>query len=104
MLQIQGSLVVIPQSVSMDTGTMRVSEDQPSLPAVVQTLHTLSGDVTIVFPIDTVDQVIHGLQEKKKAAKKEAQATSSDLVIPGSMQEVESFAKAVNELETEQKP
>lgn len=95
MLQIQGTLQVIPVSVHTESGTLRVDEGQPEQPAVVQTYVSLNGPVQVVFPADTVPQLIEQLQN---AADEANSKPSSDIYIPSSMQEAEAIAKTQEQL------
>lgn len=93
MINIEGRVQVLPNSVSYDSGKLRVGEE--SLPAVIQSLISDNGVVQVIFPADKVDAVIEGLQQMKEEAEKNH---SSDIYIPTSDKEIELAAQEAEKL------
>lgn len=91
MININGSIQVVPTQVSVESGTLRVDENNTQ-PAVIQTLNTMVGPVQVIYPAQAIDSVIDGLKQAKEEADKKQPPT--DLYIPSSMNEAEAVAKA----------
>jgi len=98
MISIQGTVQIIPLSVSSDSGSI-TAEGQSPQSVVIQTLQTQNGLFQIVLPIEAISGIIDGLKNAQIEAEKEA--AKADIYVPSSMGEVENIAKAKKRLEDE---
>jgi hypothetical protein len=94
MLNIQGALQLIPESVSVEPG--KLNADGNEISAIVASFNSGQGIIQVILPIDSVDTIVSSILE----AKKRSEQQNSDIYIPqGGMNEVEQIAKAKEGLE-----
>lgn len=88
MLSIQGAIQILPESISIEPGKLRMKEDKTEN-AVVLTVMSTSGPVQIIFPADSIDKLAEGLIKGKEQSENEP----SDIYVPqGGMAEAKALA------------
>ena len=96
MLNIQGAIQIIPDSVSAEPGKLQIADEAKN--AVIITLLTQSGPVQVIIPSEFVGDIADGLKE----AADKSTTESPDLYVPqGGMSEVHEIAKAKENIETQ---
>ncbi len=97
MLIIDGVLQVVPQSISTDTGEMRVEDKTQS--AIVQSFLTANGVVQVIIPTENVDGVIRALENAKLEADKAA-GPAGRLEIAHSISDADKIAGATEKIKS----
>jgi len=99
MLNINGSLQVVPLAVNVDTGSVTLPIEDggvKSEPAVILGLETASGPVSVVIPADHAEKIGNGIIESSQKASVE----DSGLEIVSSVEQAEKVAQAQSEIDS----
>lgn len=87
MFQINGSIAVLPEKVSVEPGEVEVTGNKVKV--VFVKIITSSGQIDLILPAENVDGIAEGL--------KKARVQSSGLEVAQSLETVEGYAKELDE-------
>lgn len=95
MIQIDGTLKVVPEQIAADVGKLNINGNEQQ--AVVQTMITQNGIIQAIFPMEALDGLIDILVRTREEARKQ----DTGIYIPKSEDEINVLARAQEEIKNE---